>query len=68
MSKIAKSIINPIFAFSNDEIQRVITADVPIEEWKTWNCGCMLDSEFKIIAADVKLINKLISKRRQKRI
>jgi exoribonuclease R len=43
-SKIAKSIINPAFAFNLDELQRIVSAEVPFEEWKSWNCGCKMES------------------------
>lgn len=67
-SKIAKSVICPAYIFGVDEIQRVITAEVPFEEWRSWNCGCEMTSEYKAISADIRLINKVISKRRMSRI
>jgi hypothetical protein len=41
---------------------------VPYEEWKSWNCGCKGEQDYRSISADIKLINKLINKRRENRI
>jgi exoribonuclease R len=68
VSKVARSIINPPFAFSHEQLERVLAGEVAAEVWRGWDCGCRMESEYKAISGDIRLLHQLISKRRQRRI